>query len=144
MCIPGLDKVMCGKIVGVIRILLGIAMLYFGVMKLGAGADMVAMIGGAGHKFGLTFLSTTTWFWIAVVGELLAGALLVTGHWAKIGALLTLIIMAFAINAMGPNLNAVLVSLASLVIVRKGCGAWCLCTCKDCKMACCEGGHCKK
>lgn len=135
---------MCNKVVGGIRILLGIAMLYFGGMKIGASPEMMAFVGGAAHKFGLTFLSTTVWFWIAVVGELLAGALLLTGHWAKVGALLTLIIMAFAVNAVGANLNAILVTIGALIIVWYGCGTRCLCKCPDCKAACTPtpmGGH---
>ena len=135
-----MDKVTCSKIVGVIRILLGIAMIYFGVTKLGASPEMMAFIGGAGHKFGLTFLSTTAWFWIAVVGEILAGAMLLTGHWAKVGALLTLIIMAFAVNAVGANLNAILVTIGALIIVWYGCGTRCLCKCPDCKSCNTMGG----
>lgn len=54
-------------------------MLVFGVMKFGAPAEMMEMVGGAGAALGMDFLSVTTWFWIAVIGEILAGLLLLTG-----------------------------------------------------------------
>jgi len=64
---------------------------------------MIEMVGGAGPALGLTFISTTTWFWIAVVGEILAGLFLVSGccKLTKIGAWLTIIIMIFALNYLG-------------------------------------------
>jgi uncharacterized membrane protein YphA (DoxX/SURF4 family) len=64
---------------------------------------MIEMVGGAGPALGLTFISTTTWFWIAVVGEILAGLFLVSGccKLTKIGAWLTVIIMIFALNYLG-------------------------------------------
>jgi len=70
---------------GVIRILLGLVMLYFGIMKVIGPAEMHALVGGAAHKFTfLQFLSTEVWFWIATIGEIVAGIFLITGHWYKI------------------------------------------------------------
>lgn len=51
------NKQLCSKVVGAIRIITGLAMIAFGVMKFGADAGMQAFVGGAGHKLGLTFLS---------------------------------------------------------------------------------------
>jgi uncharacterized membrane protein YphA (DoxX/SURF4 family) len=122
------NKVLCNKALFVLRILLGLAMIYFGVTKIGAPAMKVAFVGGAGAKMGLDFLSVTTWFWIAVVGEILAGLLILAGNkLAKIGAILTLIIMVFVGNAIGwdiSNVNFVLTTLASLVILFYGAGCW--------------------
>jgi hypothetical protein len=88
----------------------------------------IAFIGGAGAKMGLGFLSVQVWFWIAVVGEILAGLLLLAGgKFAKIGALLTLIIMVFVGNAIGwnvSNVNFVLTTLAALVVLFYGNGSW--------------------
>ncbi len=128
-----------GKVLGAIRILVGLAMLIFGVMKFGAPADAQAFIGGAGHKLGLTFLSIGTWFWIAVIGEIIAGLLLISGckKLSSLGAILTLIIMVFAINAAGFDLNAILVSVGALVVLVMGPG------CRGfCKFPCCKGGSC--
>jgi uncharacterized membrane protein YphA (DoxX/SURF4 family) len=46
-------KVLCNKALFVLRILLGIAMIYFGAMKIGAPEMMVNFVGGAGAKMGL-------------------------------------------------------------------------------------------
>ncbi len=130
----------CHKIMGVIRIVLWLAMLYFGVMKILGPVEMHALVWGAAHKFSfLTFLSTEVRFWIATVGEILAGLFLVTGHWYKIGAALTLIIMAFAINAMGFGLLPVAVAVAAIAVLIWGAGAW-----RMCHGSCCshDGGCC--
>lgn len=131
--------------VGVIRILLGIAMIAFWVMKLGANAEMIEMVGSAWAAMWLDFLSTTTWFWIAVVGEILAWILLLT--WcklcSKIWAVVALIIMVFAVNAVWFNLNAILVIIFALVVLVFGPGKRCFCTCKACKKwGCCGTGTC--
>lgn len=63
---------LCNKILGGVRIIMGLWMLVMGIMKLGANPEMMEMVGGAGHMLGLTFLSTITWFWIATIGEILA------------------------------------------------------------------------
>jgi len=103
-------------------------MLYFGAMKIGASDMMVNFVGGAGAKMGLGFLSVHTWFWIAVIGEIVAGLfLLLGGKWTKIGAILTLIIMMFAGNAIGWNFSMVnwtLTTLAALVMLFYGTGCW--------------------
>lgn len=79
-----MNSTLCNKILFVLRMLLGIAMIYFGVSKFGAPDMMVNFVGSAGAKMGLGFLSVQTWFWIAVIGEILAGLLLlVGGKWAK-------------------------------------------------------------
>ena len=89
---------------------------------------MVNFVGGAGAKMGLGFLSVATWFWIAVIGEIVAGLLLILGgKSAKTGAILTLIIMIFAGNAIGWNLAMLqwtLTTLAALVVLFYGTGCW--------------------
>lgn len=127
------------KVLWVVRILLGLGMLAFGIMKLAAAgnAEMVQMVGSAGHAMWLTFLSITAWFWIAAIWETLAGAFLLTGHWYKYGAILTIIIMIFAINAAGPMVNAIGFLVAAVLILWMGPGAWMICKCKSCK-ACCD------
>jgi uncharacterized membrane protein YphA (DoxX/SURF4 family) len=68
---------------------------------------------------GMDFLSITTWFWIAVIGEIIAGLLLLSGckKLSKIGAILTLIVMVFAVNAAGFSPNAIVVSAFALIIL---------------------------
>jgi uncharacterized membrane protein YphA (DoxX/SURF4 family) len=121
-------KVLCNKALFVLRILLGLAMLYFWATKIGAPEMKIAFIGGAGAKMGLDFLSVTAWYWIAVIGEILAGLLLLAGgKFGKIGALLTLIIMVFVGNTIGwdvSNVKFVLTTFASLVILFYGNGSW--------------------
>lgn len=128
------------KVLGIIRILLGAGMLFFWVMKLMQMGDpgTVEMVGGAGHAMGLKFLSVTVWFWIATIGEILAGAMLLTGHKYKVGAILTIIIMAFAINAVGMDPKAIAFLVGAILVLVMGPGCWMLCPCKSCK-ACCSG-----
>ena len=114
-------------LLGVVRILAWLDLLVFGLMKLGADNAMKEMVGGAGHALGLTFLPITTWFWIAVVGEILAWLMLVCGKRAKYGAILALIIMVFAINAKWVDAqaidpNAIFVALVSLAVLVFGSG----------------------
>ncbi len=122
----------CRTIMGIIRIALWLVMLYFGVMKVFGPVETHAMIGGAAHKVGLTFLSLETWFWIATIGEILAGIFLTTGHRYRIGAVLTLIVMAFAINAVGPGWLPIATALAALAVLIWGAGKWRVCCCRYC------------
>lgn len=142
---------LCSKVTGVIRILLGAAMIYFGVSKFGAWPEMQAFVGGAAHKLGLTFLSVWVWFWIAMIGEIVVGLMLILWFKTRLAALLTLVIMVFAYAATGWNIlwnmNALIVSIASLVILWKGTGDWAVCWCN--KWSCetkstggCCGGSC--
>lgn len=134
----------CNKIMGVVRILLGVVMLYMGVTKLLDPAGMQEFIGGAAHELGLTFFSLGVWFRIATVAELLAGWFLVTGHWYRIWAVLTLIVMAFAINYAGLGRLPITVTLASVAVLIWGAGSWRLCHGSCCRWdddGCC--GKCK-
>lgn len=121
----------CSKVVWVIRILLGAVMLYFWIMKFSADADMIAFIWWAAHGMWLTFLSLTTWFWIATIGEILAWLMLLFGWHTKWGAILALIIMFFAYSATGwdiiGNYKSLIVTIASLVILFSGSGDWAIC-----------------
>lgn len=87
----------------ILSLALGLGMLIFGLMKFGAPIEMQEWIGGAAHQAGLTFLSISTWFWIATIGEIIAGILLLIGcsKGKKAGALLTIIIMLVALNSTG-------------------------------------------
>ena len=44
-----MESTLMTKIVGLIRIALGAAMIYFGATKIGASEQMIQFIGGAGH-----------------------------------------------------------------------------------------------
>jgi len=68
-----------------------------------------------------------------MIGEIVAGILLLLGYYPRLAAILTLIIMAFAIKAAGFGTNAILVSVAALIILVLGPGAWGLCSNKCCK-----------
>jgi len=135
----------CKKVIGALRILLWIAMLYFGIMKLSASPEIVEIVGGAGVAMWLTFFSIKTRFWIAVIGELLAGAMLVLGACARVGGIITFIIMVFVINATGRGWLPVVIAIVALLIARKWAGARavikCPCCCKGCDMkgeSCCS------
>lgn len=128
-----------GKVLGAIRIFVWAFMLFMWVMKFGADDATVQMVGGAWAALGLDFLSVNTRFWIAVAWEITAWLLLLT--WckklSKLGAVLALIIMVFAINATGFDPKAIVVVIGSLVVLTMWTGSWTLC-----KMACCKGGAC--
>jgi hypothetical protein len=61
---------------------------------------------------------------------------------AKLGAILTLIIMVFAINAMGFDPNAIIVTIGALVVLVMGPGCWGICPGKCCKKGDCCGDTC--
>lgn len=128
-----------GKVLGAIRIIVWLMMLAFGIMKFGAPMEMKEMVGGAWAALGLDFLSTMTWFWLAVAGEIVAWLLLLSGckKLVKVGAVLALIIMVFAINATGFDPKALVVVIGSLAVLAMWPGCWTLC-----KMPCCKGGAC--
>lgn len=123
------------SVVWLVRILLGAAMIFFWASKFGMWPEGQAMIWWAAHLVWLTFLSATTWFWIAVIGEVVAWVLLLFWWKTKIWALLTLLIMVFAWNFTGwdLNINAIAVSLAAIIVLVWGPGKW------ACDKKCCGG-----
>ncbi len=132
----------CAKITWIIRILVWAAMLYFGVMKLWADAGKIAFIWWAAHDLGLTFLSVTTWYWIALIGQIVSWILLLLWWKATCGAALTLIIFIFIWNTKDWNLlsdpKAGLICIGALIVLFKGSGTWALqeesgAFCKYCK-----------
>ena len=127
------------KVLGGLRILLWVFMLAMWVMKFGADAATMEMVGGAWAALWLWFLSVGTWFWIAVAWEIIAWAMLLSGckKLVKLGAILTLIIMVFAIGATGFGANAIVTTIAALVILVMWGWCWTLC-----KLSCCKGGSC--
>jgi hypothetical protein len=147
---------LCNKILGGLRIIFGLWMLWAGLSKLFAVTpDMIAWVWSAGHLLGLTFLSVSSWFWIAVVGEIIAWLFLVS--WCckltKVGAVLTLIIMVFALNMLGwttpDTLIAWLFVVVSVALLVYGQWARCFCGFPCCKWgkactdgSCCAGGSC--
>jgi hypothetical protein len=65
-------------------------------------ADQAAwFIGGAFHNIGLTFLSTNVWFWLLVIGEITAGALIVLGVFSRFAAGFIIIVMIGAMHTKG-------------------------------------------
>ena len=130
---------LCSKILWILRILLGIGMLWAGVSKLGIPAEMHTMVGMAAHQVGLTFLSTETWFRIATIGEILAWLFLISGccKLTKWGAGLTVIIMLFALNLIwwtsAMSLMAWAYLIVALVILIWGGGSRTLCMCSACR-----------
>lgn len=83
----------------VLRLILAAVFLFHVLAKFGAPEQMVAFIGWAPHALGLTFLSTTVWFYIALVGELLIVVTALFGIWTRIGSVILVIIMFFAMVA---------------------------------------------
>lgn len=101
-----------------------------GIMKvMNAGPDMANMIGGAAHAMGLTFLSTTVWFWLAAIGEILAGVLLIAGLFLPLASLLMLIIMIVAFvgahkSNMQEGMSTILFMIAALGLGFAGPGKY--------------------
>lgn len=115
----------CSMITGSVRIITWTALLFFGITKLMSYPEAIG-IWAAAHQFWLTFLSIETWFWIAVVAEILAWVQLLFGWKARAWAVLTVIIMIFAWNFTwwNMNINAALIMLWALVVLIKWTGAW--------------------
>lgn len=123
----------------VLRLGFGAFLLMGGIMKI-MHPEMADMIWWAAHALGLTFLSTTVWFWLAAIGETLAGFLFVIGACLPIASLLTIIIMIVAFfgalhGDMQQGMSAITFFIAALGLAFTGPGAWsikALCTkCKD-------------
>ncbi len=134
----------CGKILWVLRILLGLGMLYMGIMKFTMLPGVLDMLGGSAHALWFDFLSVNVWGWIAIVGEILAGLLLLVGcKGAKKWAFLTAIIMIFALNMTGwADWKAWLFFVVAMIILIRGGGKRSVCgkSC-SCKSGC-TGGSC--
>lgn len=118
------------KIIWAVRILLWLGMLIFGLMKLGAPAEMQSFVGNAGHSL-FPFLSADIRFWIATIWEIIAWLWLLSG--IKGGAILTIIIMLFALNATWfADPKAWLFLVAALAVIVFKWWAWRCCTNKKC------------
>lgn len=78
--------------------------------------QMIPFVGGAAHAIGLTFLSMNAWFWIVVVSEILAGALLVVGLFTRLASILIIIIMLVAMNSLGRTWMQIQIPFMMLVI----------------------------
>ena len=99
--------------------------------------EMIDMVGGAAHAVGLTFLSTTVWFWLAAVGETLAGLIFILGIFLPLGSLLAVIIMIVAFfgamkGDMQQGMSAIAFFIASLGLGFTGPGKYSL------KSLCCK------
>ncbi len=142
----------------VIRILTWLAMLYFWISKLWWWSEGMSQLWGAAPALlpFLWFLSNAVRWRIATIGEILAWILLIS--WCRIlsrsGAILTILIMIFAWNAVWFNTNLILVTIWALAVLACGpwcwkiCGKWCPCNkwwCKDwaCSMGACVWCGCK-
>lgn len=84
----------------VISLILGVLMLIAGIGKIWWIPWVLEFLWGAAHTLGLTFLPIVVWGRAAVVGEILAGVLLILGNknLKRIGALITLVTMLVAIG----------------------------------------------
>lgn len=142
-----------------LRVAVGAGLIYHGVAKLGASEQMINFVGGAAHKVGLTFLSTDVWFQIARAVEIGGGALLVLGLFTKVAAFLGLLVLLFAANSKGRDIQraemdfAYIAILLSLVMAGGGRYSLDALMCKkdkynngmcatDAKNDCCGGGCC--
>lgn len=111
-----------------------------------ASPEMMNMIGGAAHNVGLTFLSTTVWFWLAAIGETLAGAIFLLGLFLPLGSLLTVIIMTVAFvwahkANMQEGMSALFLGVVSLGMGFAGPGKYSL---KSLFSKKCDGENCNK
>jgi putative oxidoreductase len=132
----------------IVRIILAGIFLYHGLGKIGAGPDVMGFVGGAAHSLGLTFLSTTVWFYVATAFEVIGAALILFGAWTRIGAIMIFLVMVAAMNAKGwawskIEMDAILAMLAVALYIA-GPGKYSIC--KECCGAegACGNGVCKK
>jgi uncharacterized membrane protein YphA (DoxX/SURF4 family) len=107
-------------------------------------ADQAAgFIGGAFHNIGLTFLSTNVWFWLLVIGEITAGALIVLGVFTRFAAGFIIVVMIGAIHTKGRTQGwfvdkDMILAVLALGLALAGNGAYSLekrC-CKACTGSC--------
>lgn len=100
----------------ILRLLLGGLFIYHVLPKLGAPAGMVNFIGGVPGSLGLTFLSTQTWFWLAVVGEITVAVTALLGLWTRAWMVVLWIIMFFAMTTKDWGMPAIELDLVLAVI----------------------------
>lgn len=149
---------MCSYVTWVLRILLGAAWIYFGVSKFGADADKMEFIGSAATGLFpfLDFLSTSVWFWVAAITQIVMGLVLLAGcrFLVKYAAVMSLIMLMFITHTawwwlnIDPTATWILmyvpVILAALgtVVVLKGAGAFVLCPMSSCRWGSCDAWSC--
>lgn len=100
----------------ILRLLLGWLFIYHVLPKLGAPAWMVNFVGGVPGSLGLTFLSTQTWFWLAVVWEITIAVTALLGLWMRAWMVILWIVMFFAMAAKKWGMPAIELDLVLAVI----------------------------
>lgn len=132
----------------IVRIVLAGIFLYHGLGKIGASPEVMWFVGGAGHALGLTFISTTVWYYIALGFELIGAALILFGAWTRVGATMLFLIMIGAMNVKGwawPKIELdVILAALSVAIFVAGPGKLSLCQGCCAKDGVCNGNGCKK
>jgi uncharacterized membrane protein YphA (DoxX/SURF4 family) len=83
----------------ILRLLLASVFMFHVLPKFGAGAGMISFIGWAPIALGLTFFSAATWFYLAVIGELVVVITMLLGRRTRLGSVVLLILMFFAMSA---------------------------------------------
>ena len=123
-----------GKLVGTIRMILGIIFLMTGTMKL-ALADFGAAWSIQLIEAGIPFYTFNYWF--VPIFEILLGIILLLGYYSRIGALLVLPVMSVAIYVHSTVSNPdafpaqpqqpyipIVVIIMALFILKRGGGNW--------------------
>ncbi len=107
---------MKGKILGIIRVVAGVLILIAGLGKF--GGDM-SQVGGAAPALlpFLWFLSNTAWGRAAAIWQVLAWAGLILWYKTRLAGLLAAIIMIFAWNVIGWELNPTLLVILLWAII---------------------------
>lgn len=101
------------KVLWIIRVIAGLLLLKAGFGKFGADADKMEFIGSAASNLlpFLDVLPTSVWFWVAAIGQVLAGAALVLWYKTKLAGILWALIMLFAWNHTGWGMDIELLTI---------------------------------
>lgn len=107
----------------VLRLLLAAVFIYHVIPKFSAPEGLVAFIWWAPMSIGLDFLSASGWFYLAIVGELFIILTALIGLWTRAGAVVTLVVLFFAMvakkwgAAMSVELDLVLAWIAIVLFI---------------------------
>ncbi len=114
------------KILWIIRVVAGILLLLAWLAKFGGMPWNIDFVGWAAGQL-LPFLEiipNTIWFWIATLGEILAGAALILWYKTRNAALIAAVIMIFAWNATGWGMDPKLLFILIWSLLTLFMWAW--------------------
>ncbi len=82
-----------------LRLLLASVFMFHVLPKFSAGPELMAFVGWVPTGMWLTLLSATTWFYVAMIGELFVIITALLWRWTRVGSVVIWILMFFAMAA---------------------------------------------